>query len=466
MAALVVDLDHHVIENPPISSPDAIVVTGDIIQGVHLGCEGFTEELKRQYDTAYDFLAELTDRLLGGDRSRVVLIPGNHDVDWNTAHAAMVRIEGPEMPSDLQKIGLHGASLFRWCWRTRDLFRIRHRTQYEARFAPFWNFLERFYQDAELAFPLKSDSYFNFFELCRGRIVVTAFNSCFGNDCYSFHGAIPSQAIARSHLELRDTGRKYSLTIAVWHHNISGPPGRSDYMDVDVVHRLIAQGYRIGLYGHQHKAEATPHYIRLPEQETMAIVSAGSLCADASELPTGVNRQYNIIEIGDDLQQMRVHVREMAVSTLFGPSKLLALGGKSFVDMRWAPPTDSMGTPVDASRSRMRLVIMEAERAFQNHDFTEVERLLGNHRDDLEPHGRRILIEAAQWDKRWTDVIRHASPPSNLNELTILVHAHGNVNQYGDARAIIDCHGETLGLPGSNRRDLLNWLSVQEAMRQ
>jgi hypothetical protein len=58
----------------------------------------------------------------------------------------------------------------------------------------------------------------NLFTLCDGRIGVAAYNSCHGNDCFAFHGMIRKEAIARSHLELNDTGIPFDLRLAVWHH--------------------------------------------------------------------------------------------------------------------------------------------------------------------------------------------------------------------------------------------------------
>ena len=104
-----------------------------------------------------------------------------------------------------------------------------------------------------------------------------AFNSCAGNDCFSFKGEIPPEAIARSDLELSDLG-PWRPRIAVWHHDIDGPPNRSDYMDPEIVRGMIGRGFRLGLYGHQHRTQITPHHIYLPERETMAVVSAGSIC--------------------------------------------------------------------------------------------------------------------------------------------------------------------------------------------
>ena len=218
----------------------------------------------------------------------------------------------------------------RWNWKNRKLYRVNDQETYEKRFDRFWEFFGKFYENESRPLLSSPENYFNLHELCQGRIAVAAFNSCFENDCFSYEGIIPERAIAKSHLALRGSGKNYDLKIAVWHHSIEGPPQQTDYMDIDLVRRMIDRGFRLGLYGHQHKADAEPHYIKLPIQETMVVVSAGSLCAGPSDLPPGVNRQYNVIEIADDFQRARIHVREMTVATAFSQSRRSSLGGRSF----------------------------------------------------------------------------------------------------------------------------------------
>ncbi len=60
-------------------SPDLIIVSGDIIQGVRSDAPNPTAQLREQYQEALEFLSALTDRFVGGDRNRVIVVPGNHD---------------------------------------------------------------------------------------------------------------------------------------------------------------------------------------------------------------------------------------------------------------------------------------------------------------------------------------------------------------------------------------------------
>lgn len=102
ISSLVSDRDQYVGEDPTISPPQAIIVSGDIIQGVGLGHADPDAELERQYQAALEFLAELTERFVDGDRAKVVIVPGNHDIDWNRANASMREVD-PDCGSVLER---------------------------------------------------------------------------------------------------------------------------------------------------------------------------------------------------------------------------------------------------------------------------------------------------------------------------------------------------------------------------
>src|SRR3569833_2242982 len=74
ISALVGDRERYTSETPKIAPPNLIVVSGDLIQGVPLGTPDYLERLKEQYETAFRFLDELTQRFVQGDRSRLILV--------------------------------------------------------------------------------------------------------------------------------------------------------------------------------------------------------------------------------------------------------------------------------------------------------------------------------------------------------------------------------------------------------
>ena len=85
LSSLVLDRDKCSNEQPSINNPDAIIVSGDLVQGLPIGHIGYPADLERQYEEAFAFLVELANTFVEGDRSKVIVVPGNHDVDWTRA---------------------------------------------------------------------------------------------------------------------------------------------------------------------------------------------------------------------------------------------------------------------------------------------------------------------------------------------------------------------------------------------
>ncbi len=463
VASILDDIARSQSEDPPVPKPDAIIVTGDIIQGVAVGTPNHREELDRQYNTAFDFLNELSDRLLDGARSRVIITNGNHDVDWNTAFASMTPVSRKDELTEIVAESRCIGRSYRWCWKTRQFYRIVNLDLYDRRFDAFHSFLARFYSGVPGLLRVQGEAEVNLFNLFEERVVVATFNSCYGNDCFASHGAIRPDVIARTQLDVNDLGFS-ELRIAIWHHSLDGPPYQTDYMDADIVRRMVGYGFRLGLHGHQHLAGVTPYSIQLPGKETMAVVRTGSLCAGQRELPIGINRQYNIIELRDNFRCARIHVREMTVGAQFSPNKRAEFGGQSYVDVAWSPPADVLGRSIDVTAMRIRNQILESENAFKSNNFERAISLL----ESIKPlvgHGRRILIDAAVHAKKWRVIIDHLKIPESINDLVMLVTANGELRLYDPARNALAIYGPRLGLPDATRKDLEKWLKGKEFLK-
>ena len=241
LSALLHDRDRYLRETPPIAPPRAIVVSGDLIEGVPVGTEDFESRIEEQYAIAEDLLVNLVARFLDGDRSRLIMVPGNHDVDWNTAFSALEPVEPDEFPGNLgEELHAHD-SLLRWHWDTQTLYRIVRRDVYARRLDPFWRLCERFYSGLDVPRRADGSSDVRLYDLFEGAIGVAAFNSCDGNDCFAYHGRITPGSIAGSDLGWRDDGAVHDLRVAVWHHSIEGSPYSTDYMDVDIVRGMIGR---------------------------------------------------------------------------------------------------------------------------------------------------------------------------------------------------------------------------------
>lgn len=428
LASLISDAARYLMESPSIPCIDAIVVSGDIIQGLALQAASvdsgiWQTELTRQYDAAYEFLGQLADRFLGGNRSQLVMVPGNHDVCWNTAYRSMARVLPDDLPGGVLKSLSERDSRYRWSWAELAPYKIFDMARYDQRLDSYWAFVERFYAGASLVRPINRSAGYNLFEIDKGRILVAAFDSVACNDCFSFCGDFSRDAVARCAIELHDLGRVHDLRMAVWHHNIDGPPNSQDYMDVGRVHEMIGHGFRLGLHGHQHVAAANAHYIHLPESQAMAVVSAGSLCAGARELPRGVDRQYNLVLLDDERTSARVIVRQMSESGHFARKTDGRFAANGSISLRWERPLDLGGRPLDSSSLRLRRAIESAEWLRADAKLLDALDAL----DGLEfPPGsyqRSLAIALASDSDRPDRMLQILDAPTNAEELVHFVMA-------------------------------------------
>jgi hypothetical protein len=393
VAALLADCDRYAGETPRVPLPDAIVVSGDLIQGARIGAANWQQSMKDQYEVASGFLTALCNRFLDGDKCRMVLVPGNHDVCWNTSRSAMERVSAADYPKDVYSALVEPDSAFRWSWPEQALYRIGDANAYARRMDYYWDFIEAFYKDVKLPVSINRSRGFQLFELWDQRIIVAAFDSIVGNDCFGYSGAIPRGAVGQCAMALRDAKRSYDLRMAVWHHSIQGPPIRADYMDASQVQEMIGHGFQLGLHGHQHIAATQTQLVHLDEGRSMAVVSAGSLCAGARELPRGVNRQYNLIVIEDDFLHGRVHVREMGEGEQFSRKRNGAFL-EGFVEIGWQAKTDVMGRKVDAHAENERCAIMSAEMALREGVPQDAVRALQTVDTVSLGYARKLMIDA------------------------------------------------------------------------
>lgn len=459
VAALERDLGRQSKENPPIAPPDALVVSGDLIRGAPLGDTDPGGTINTQYRQVEEFLGELVDVLFAGDRSNVVICPGNHDVDWSRARAAMERVPEDEIPNDVYgKLRAPGSPL-RWNWHELALYRIIDPASYDGRMDQYWGFVNRFYANVNvLRLPTDNDTPL-LVELFDRKVLVAAFNSCWLNDCFRKKGGINPEAVARMHLDLRQ-GWEYDLRIAVWHHNTTGPPSTEDYLNVEHIHTLIDYGFQLGLHGHQHRSEVVMHKLGIPKSGSMAVMSAGSLAAGQTDLPRGINRQYNVIEFCEDLTGARLHIREIELGA-FGPRRLNAFGGRSYEDITWERAPSLLGTHIDSQRLNRNLTVNKAEAAYMSGEDREVLSLLRPVIANLDEYGRGLFEKAARRAEQWQTLVDSLSPPRTAGELTSVVEAAVRLRQFPFARRML--LGESRALLSSPQQaDLFEWVSLQE----
>jgi hypothetical protein len=221
----------------------------------------------------------------------------------------------------------------------------------------------------------------------------------------------------------------------------------------------------LGLHGHQHVAQAAAHYIHVPEQQAMAVVSAGSLCAGLKELPRGVNRQYNIIEIGDDYCSALVHAREMGAGEHFCKKGNDAFAIDGQVQLNWERPIDISGRPIDAAEQHRRKQILEAEQLVQTGQTEQAFDLLSKIPVEIGSLNRQLSIDAAVKLKKWNFLVATIEEPANAEELVNVVIALQELDRIDEGLETLRRDKKRVGLAEHVFRELEDRLLTLRRLR-
>jgi hypothetical protein len=394
---------------PPV---DIIVASGDIVQGSR---DGDAAELSRQYKEASQFLQGLADAFLGGNRDRVVVVPGNHDVDWTASKESMSKVSvAVEARKALLKKLLHARSEHRWSWADFEFYRITDSEAYARRFAAFAAFYSEFYQ-GKRTFSLDSAQQYDVFDYPDLNMTLVGLNSCHENDHCNFAGRINPDCIANLGTALNVPRHRNRLRIAVWHHNTKGLPQEANYMDARILANLIDLRFVLGLHGHQHRNDIVDEYASLPARRRLTIISAGSLCAGDDEMPSGERRGFNLIDVdagGNCRLCVRREQTDDPLAPLFGPFRVRGY------------PTDDVQIALQTfpEDPTMPEAIHEAEREIAASRFEQALKILES-LDPKAPMVGRLVLECLIELKRSSDLVDKFYPPSGVLEILALLPA-------------------------------------------
>ncbi len=276
-----------------ICKPEIIVVSGDVVEGSK---EADAESIiKSQYVDAGNFLAQLTDYFLEGDRSRVIIVPGNHDYCYTASKNSMTLSVEEKLNEDYNRFK-EGDHQVRWNWKERRYYHITNWERYAQRYDLFKAFYNDFYKGIrEIPEQVDKDSYI--VELPSYGIAFVCFNSCYRLDHLNPMGCICPDAISNAHERLVQLKNMGHLLVGVWHHHVSGLPVENNYMDYRILNAMMREDIKVGLFGHQHISTAVQEYSDITSKQSILLISSGSLYGNRYQLVTGVPRQYNVIEL-------------------------------------------------------------------------------------------------------------------------------------------------------------------------
>lgn len=413
-------------------APDIAVVSGDIVLGVAADGPDADTKLRQQYEEASEFLVALTDLFFSGDRERVVLIPGNHDISHPHVLRATELTVLPAEPEQRAIVArqLQGEdSVWRWVGREFALRRIRDLSTYHRRLEPYANFYSAFYQ-GKRSFPIEPTKQFAVHDFPELGLVVAALTSCCNNDLFNRAGRIHPDCVAGVTRAVHEQVKCGQVALATWHHNLAGGPNDSDYVDADVLQSLIDGGFVVGLHGHQHRPQFLEHRFTADGKRGIAVISAGTLCGGPHTLPPGRMRAYNLVVIDPEHQAGVVHVRDMKNSSfelpVWGPAYVTEFSGSSLTFTLKTPPRSTSATHAAS----------EAAVLLRKGDPAGAAALVRPHGADA--LARRVAVEAFEQLKDWAEIQRMCSPPRSAAEFIALAAALYELRQKAELAALIE----------------------------
>lgn len=403
-------------EDPRIPAPNFIIVSGDIVQGVRHDTSNAQAVLAGQYEEALAFLVALTDEFVDGDKDRVVIVPGNHDVSNELFRRSLTRVDiDPDARKALIGQLFRQNSPLRWSWEEFALYEVTDPDTYNRRVEAFCAFYRTFYGDKR-SYEADPARQFDVFDCPEFGIAVVGFSSCFNNDLFNRQGAIHPECIAEAGYKLREISLSHDpIRIAVWHHNTEGPPAESDYMDPDVVQNLIDSGFSLGFHGHQHRPEFLDTKFRHGPDRRMTVISAGTLCGGAAFRH---GRAYNIVEIDTVARTGRLHLREMQNDNLqmpiWGPLPLPPYR-TGYLEFTFDPPPPPFVRP-----DRITVLLNQAQTLYDKGEFRQAADLLAPLAAD-DPLARRLLLESLLRQRDGLAIIARFDPPESAAEAIALM---------------------------------------------
>ena len=419
-------------EDPKVRAPDLIVVSGDIVQGISSDVPEPEQCLREQYDEASGFLTRLADRFVGGDRNRVIIVPGNHDV---SAYHVKKCLELVDVVPDRKKEFINQLFLpessLRWSWRELNLYKIADPGMYLQRMAAFSHFYSNFY-NGERKYDLEPSKQIDLFDYPDFDLTIVGFSSCYNNDIYNRQGAIHPGCVAEAGTRLRHPSFNGRLRMAVWHHNTEGPPGRSDYMDPDLIQNLIDRGFSLGLHGHQHRPQYLDTRFRHGIERKITVISAGTLCGGPNFRH---GRSYNVIELSTAERAGRLHVREMQNDNLSLPiwgRRALPPLTCPYYEFSFDPPP-----PPSFNSNSVTTVLIEAQNLHISGEYRKAADLLVTlvEQDDL---ARQPLLDCLVQLKDTRAVLEIFDPPTSEAEAIHVMDALWDDGRRARLSEIID----------------------------
>jgi predicted MPP superfamily phosphohydrolase/Tol biopolymer transport system component len=227
---------------------------------------------------------------------RIILAPGNHDVNWDSAENAYQFRFGRHVKGTISddnpkyiKAGDIG-------------YLVRDEELYKKRFDNFTAFYQQVcgrpypsdYADQGILHAFEDD-----------RILFLTLNSSWQIDSYYRNRySINMDALSKALYEVLSSNYADWLKIAVWHHPVTG----KEPMDTAFLQQLTTNGFQIVLHGHVHRP--LEEYHKYDRHREIQITGAGTFGAPSAHMVPGIPLSYNLMVLSREKRIITVHTRK------------------------------------------------------------------------------------------------------------------------------------------------------------
>ena len=392
-----------------IPMPSFIVVSGDIIQGSKEKDEAIAkEEIRKQYEVAAEFLADLCNVFFDGRRERMIIIPGNHDVSQYVTRSSMSKIDSTDIKPLIEALWNDDSNI-RWSWKDLSFYEIDKPEVYKKRFDDFIAFYNEFYKDVrwpERKYPEQVDEEASIVDFQEEGITFVCFNSCYQLDHLQQSGYICFRALSNLSVKLLEKKRQGRLIIAVWHHHTQGLPKENNYLNYRILDNMSKYGIRLALHGHQHINGILNEYRDVFTKDNIWLVSADTVYGNTSDMVPGSSRQYNLITLERELHECKVTLMSREDKSLQNPEPVWENGliGRSqqiVYPFMIHIDEEERNEQMDELSNKINMINVEAEKT---KDFLGASKQLME-LDQQNPIVRKFLLEYLNRAHDWHTII-------------------------------------------------------------
>lgn len=410
-----------------IPMPSFIVVSGDIIQGSkEEDASKAQEEIRSQYEVAGKFLAGLCDLFFEGDRSRMIIVPGNHDVSQYVTRGCMSKIDTDDYKPFVESLWNDDSNI-RWSWKDLSFYQISDTKGYKERFNDFVSFYNGFYQDVkwpDRKYPEMVDVEADIIDFKEEGVTFVCFNSCYQLDHLQQSGYISFNALSNLSSKLLARKRQGRLLVAVWHHHTHGLPKENNYLNYRILDNMTKYGIGLALHGHQHISGILNEYRDVFTKDNLWLVSAGTVYGNSSDMVPGTTRQYNLITIEREGRDCHVTLKSRVDKSLQNPEPVWENGliGKSqqlnyTFEIRLEEEEKEEG--MEDVYQQINEINREAEKT---KNYLQASKRLME-LDLTIPAVRKFLMEYLQRAEDWEAIIKVFGDPKIPSEAIVLIES-------------------------------------------